>query len=428
MDVAVYRLTKPLVVSDYHEYTRPATVATMPVGTYWIPLAQQQKHWVQAMLHENSYPPVGFVYDVSAWSQPLLFNVPGGYSGATVAPTATRVRLLSEPAPLAVPKKGPVVGIYRISNATSAYESTGWLRWLFDNVWHVPYREIGPSGIRSSTLAEIDVLLVPNGGAQGAVWYLGVTGKRALVDWVNAGGRWVSWRGGTELAARLGISTVRLQAPHSDIESLVRVSVDSSSPLATGVGAHNWVLYNYSDVMTATRGAVPLRFPAYGSADFYISGFADGEEELGGTAAVVDEPVGDGRAVVFNTDPNFRAWTVGMQRVLWNAIYGADPWLGTAAAVGSAARAADETAARNAAEALPDPDPIRVSVHSRDAATTESIVRRYASAYEVSKTNGKVTFLIANPDGLTMDEHPFAADVARALADAGIKPVAFDTP
>ena len=58
----------------------------------------------------------------------------------------------------------------------------------------------------------------------------------------------------------------------------------------------------------------------------------------------------------------------------------------------------------NAAEALTDPDPIRVSVHSRDAAMTESIVRRYTSAYEVSKTNGKVTFLIANPDGLSMDE------------------------
>ena len=61
-----------------------------PAGTYWIPMAQRQKHWVQAMLNESTYTPVGYAYDIVGWSNPLLFNVAGGSSGAVLAPKAPR--------------------------------------------------------------------------------------------------------------------------------------------------------------------------------------------------------------------------------------------------------------------------------------------------------------------------------------------------
>ena len=61
---------------------------------------------------------------------------------------------------------------------------------------------------------------------------------------------------------------------------------------------------------------------------------------LGGTAAVIDEPVGTGRVVSFSTDPNFRAWTVGMQKMLRNAVLG-----GVSFSAGAAPRA-DTSAAR----------------------------------------------------------------------------------
>ena len=130
---------------------------------------------------------------------------------------------------------------------------------------------------------------------------------------MNAGGEYVGWRGGVELAARLGLTTARIAEPHSDIAgTLIRVAVDPASPLAAGVGAFNWVFYDYDIVMTASSPAhVAARFPAYGSEDFFVSGFARGRVRAGGTAAVVDEPVGAGRVVLFSTDPNFRAWTVG---------------------------------------------------------------------------------------------------------------------
>ncbi|HET6658149.1 MAG TPA: M14 family zinc carboxypeptidase [Gaiellaceae bacterium] len=429
MEVDVYRLTAPLTVSDFHPYGRPVTATTLPTGTYWIPLAQRQKHWVQAMLNETTYPPVNFFYDVSAWSQPLLFNVSGGYSGAAVTPSATLEPPLPAPAPPALPANLPRIGVLQTSGSTAARESAGWLRWLFDEQWHVPFQDVTPAQIAAGSLDDIDVLIATNGNAQVATLNLGKPGKDALRAWVNQGGRFVGIRGGTELAARLGLTTARLRPAHSDVPgSLFRVAVNQSSPLATGVGLYDWALYDYDDVMTIVDGAAPVRYPAFGSEDFFVSGFASGENELGGTAAVADEPVGTGRLVLFTTDPNYRAWTQGMQKILWNALFGADPWTGSAPKAGSAARAADEAAAIAAAEALPDQSAIKLSVHQRDADQTKALIRRYTTNYTVAKATGKVTYLIANPGGLSADEHPFIGLLSQNLVDAGIAPVALRVP
>jgi hypothetical protein len=428
MEVDVYRLTQPLAVSDFHPYGRPVTATTLPAGTYWIPLAQRQKHWVQAMLNETTYPPVNFFYDVSAWSQPLLFNVSGGYSGATVTPSAQLVAPLAEPAPPMLPASLPRIGVLQTSASTAARESAGWLRWLFSE-WHVPFQNVTPAQIAADALADIDVLVATNGNAQVATLNLGKPGKDALRAWVNHGGRFIGIRGGTELAARLGLTTARLRAAHSDVPgSLFRVTVSQTSPLSTGVGPFDWVMYDYDDVMTIMDGTAPVRFPAFGSQDFFVSGFASGEDELGGTAAVADEPVGTGRLILFTTDPNYRAWTQGMQKILWNALFGADPWAGRAPNAGSAARAADEAAAIAAAESLPDSSSIRLSVHQRDADATRALIRRYTTDYTVAKATGKVTFLIANPNGFAADEHPYIGLLSQDLVDAGIAPVALRVP
>src|SRR5215216_3310305 len=74
MDVEVRRLTAPLAVPDFRAYGRAAAATTLPAGTYWIPMAQRQKHWVQSMLNESTYTPVGYAYDIVGWSNPLLFT------------------------------------------------------------------------------------------------------------------------------------------------------------------------------------------------------------------------------------------------------------------------------------------------------------------------------------------------------------------
>ena len=72
MDVDVYQAATGGVVPDFTPYGRPTGREWMPPGTWYVPMAQMQKHWVQAMLHEDTYTPFPYFYDVTAWSQPLL--------------------------------------------------------------------------------------------------------------------------------------------------------------------------------------------------------------------------------------------------------------------------------------------------------------------------------------------------------------------
>ena len=88
MEVEVRRLTRPLVVPDYRPYGDSPRRVVLPAGTWYVPMAQAQKHWVQAMLGEDSYVPFPYFYDVTSWSGPLLFNVPAGRSGAVLRPAS----------------------------------------------------------------------------------------------------------------------------------------------------------------------------------------------------------------------------------------------------------------------------------------------------------------------------------------------------
>jgi hypothetical protein len=280
------------------------------------------------MLHEDPYIGFSITYDVSAWSNPLLMNVPGGSSGRVLNPVATLLPLQDEPPAPALPPDVPKVAIFEHPNSTSNYESAGWLRWLFDDRWGLPSITVSPSDVAAGDLETegVDVLVVPNMYVPTIVQVLGKAGKRALVDWVNAGGRYVGYRGGAELATRYGISTAQLQQPNSIIPgSLIRVQLDPSSPLAEGVGDFDWVMYDGDRILNPVGGAAPVTYPAFGSPDFAVSGLPTGADRLSGTAAVVDEPMGQGRTIVFSTDPNYRAWTEGMQQVLRNAILGPDP-------------------------------------------------------------------------------------------------------
>ena len=217
MDVEVYRLTAPLTVPDFKAYGRAAGGTVLPAGTYWIPMAQMQKHWIQSLLNENTYVPFPYFYDVSGWSNPLLFNVSGGRSGAVLSPSAELAAPVGDPAAPPPPAQPPRIGVYQISGGTSAFESTGWLRYLLEQVWHLPYQRVTSAQIAAGALANFDVLLVPNGVSTTASNALGSAGRRALLNWVNAGGEYVGWRGGVDLAARLGLTTARIAEPHSDI-------------------------------------------------------------------------------------------------------------------------------------------------------------------------------------------------------------------
>ncbi|MGH2739598.1 MAG: M14 family zinc carboxypeptidase [Actinomycetota bacterium] len=94
MDVEIYRLGRDLRVRNLRHYGRVARPGVVPAGSYWIPMKQPQKRWIQAMLGEDPYVPFPYFYDVTAWSLPLLASLDASFTGDRVRPRrAERVLL-----------------------------------------------------------------------------------------------------------------------------------------------------------------------------------------------------------------------------------------------------------------------------------------------------------------------------------------------
>jgi len=414
MDVEVNRLTAPLEVPNYTPYGRQPRDETLPRGTYWVPMAQSQKHWVQAMLHEDTYVPFPYFYDVTAWSQPLLFNVGGGRSGAVLDPAARPARLPAETKPPALPNDAPEVAVYGMAPSyVSSWESNGWFRWLVDNEWEVPIRRLVTRDIRGGGLTGIDVLVVPNGPADLAEERLGDSGTRQLREWVADGGRYIGWRGGAELAARLSMTTARMTEPKSDVPgSLFRARVEDDSPLHDGVGPFVWNFYEYDLLMRATDpSTVAVSYPPFDHPDWFVSGFARGERELAGTAAAVDEEYADGRLVLLAAEPNFRAFTTGTQQIVWNAMFGPDPASSRPAARLGERRAEAAAAARDLRTLT---GRMVVSVRPSAADSVRAIFARYgvdARSWRVSP--GKTRFAVPMRSA---EQSPYARDVVADLS------------
>lgn len=320
--VEVDRLAEPVEVPDFRPYAEGPRRVTLPAGTWHVSMAQGQKHWVQAMLGEDSYVPFPYFYDVTAWSLPLLGDLDGGRSGRDLDLVTAPAPPVGEPAAPAGPT--PRIGLLKLGPGIAAYESQGWTRWLLDQKWQVDYVKVRRDSVGSGGLDDVDVLLVPGGNARLAAEAMGRAGRRALVDWVADGGRYVGWRGGTSLAIRLGLTTARLEQPTSDVPGSLLRTVGHGTPLVEGVGRKLFTFYEYDTVMTTPRPrSVAVSYPRGRS--FFVSGFARRAGELRGTAAVVAEKYADGRTVLFAGDPNFRAFTTGTQKLVWNAITVADP-------------------------------------------------------------------------------------------------------
>ena len=265
--------------------------------------------------------------------------------------------------------------------------------------------------------------MIPDGYANYAIQALGAKGKRALRDWVNGGGRLVAWQGGAEVAAKAGVTTAKFAASHTNMPgTLVRVELDPSSPLADAVGELDWVMYQDDRLMQPGLGTAVGTYPGAGDAAFATSGLAIGVESLAGTSFLVDEAVGDGRMIAFSIDPNFRAWTQGTQRLLWNAIVGPDPaGFGPGLLAGSRARAAAEKAALDAASKLLDyGSAIRIRVARTDATATAKILSRRGSDVLRIDLGSETLFLVANRRDLSYEEHPFFGLIVRELENAGI--------
>jgi hypothetical protein len=318
--------------------------------------------------------------------------------------------------------------VHQISPGATAVQSTGWVRYLFDR-WDLDARQVTAAELTAGALAEVDVLVLPDGDAAAATQALGEAGLGALRAWVQGGGRLVAWKGGGVLAAAAGVTTVQFTEPAAAgitiPGTLFRVLADRRSGLAEGAGRSLWAMNVGDRVMRQPdRAKVVVRYPAE-EGRFAYSGFAVGAENLRGTTAVSDEAVGEGRATVFAFDPNFRAFTHGTQTLLRNALAGdlAPP---PATAVAQAASRARAMASTRRLSTLADP--LVLTVRAPGAHAAERVLARFGATAETTRADGRVTFRIANPGGLTADQHPWARLLPRALEGAGVPVVAYRVP
>ena len=436
MDVDVYRLDEDTPLPDFHELgvpitgnSAPAVGTVVPAGTVWIPMAQRQKHWIQAVMGEQPYCPTYYTYGLSGWSFPLSMNLKAGSTSGKVTSSATLLPLEPVPAPPAIPPDAPSIGLYRMSSGGYAAESFGATQWLFDTYWNVPYTLLEADDVIGGGLDGIDVLVTPGGDWPTALRRLGDDGAQAIRRWVRQGGRYVGYRGGgAKLAQALGLTTAQFRDPVADVPgSLVRVELDRSSPLADGIGRWCWILFDDDDVVTEGPTVFPVRFPRGPTNGFFVSGLAFGERQLYGTPAVIDERSRNGRVVLMPSDPFSGGHMEGSRKILWNAIFGPNPPQDGRVDLEAFDRAAES--ARRAAFAEPSwPMAIRVSVASSDEDDVRRMLRRFRARFVVRHDGDVARFRIRNPRELTAEEHPWVNDLALGLQRSGIDVRAFSTP
>jgi hypothetical protein len=309
--VVVDRLARRTVVRDYRPYGDAPRRKTLPAGTYWISLAQAQKHWVQATLNEDTYVPFPYFYDVSGWSLPLLAGIPGGSTGRHLHAPVVRVPNLRKPI---TPK--PHHALPRIAvldqwkNTSNDYQYSGWLKWRLAQDWRFPYKVLLPRQIKAKTLRKYDVLVVGNVDSSPVFHHLGAKGQAALAAWVHHGGRYVGWQEGALLASAVGISQVGMTTPQAESPgALMRIRTPQ------GPDEIEWDS-DYNLALAPGAARVVASFPQL----MFVSGFATKSKTLAGTPLETVERLGRGSVTVFGYEPNFRAVADGSARLLRQAI------------------------------------------------------------------------------------------------------------
>jgi hypothetical protein len=105
---------------------------------------------------------------------------------------------------------------------------------------------------------------------------------------------------------------------------VLRAAVDTAHPLAAGLGAQVDVVFDGSPVFALGADAAAKgvkRVAWYDSKTPLRSGWAWGQERLEGGAAVVEAPLGRGRAVLFGPEILDRGQPHGTFKFFFNALY-----------------------------------------------------------------------------------------------------------
>ena len=255
------------------------------------------------------------------------------------------------------PPAGEMVALRRVRiglvDQYGGWSTSGWMRWILER-FEFPFEVVYPPALDAGGLAvRYDVLILPSEAvptyrrqmpsvpdpAAIPAAYRGRLGEitvartvPALKAFVEAGGTLLAVGGATRIARYLGlpVSTPLDSLPREEYfvpGSVLRVAVDTSSPLGWGFEPEVDVFFNESPVFRVDPGAAcpepcrRVRAVAWFDTSAPLrSGLASGQSHLEGTAAIVDAPLGRGRVMLFGPEITFRAQPHGTFKFLFNSI------------------------------------------------------------------------------------------------------------
>ena len=437
MDVDVYRLDEDTPLPDFHELgvpstgnAAPAVGTVVPAGTVWIPMAQRQKHWIQAVMGEQPYCPTYYTYGLSGWSFPLSMNLEAGSTSGKVTPSATLLPLEPVPAPPPIPQGAPTIGLYRMSSGGYAAESFGATQWLFDTYWNVPYtlprgrrhhrrRARRHRRARHARRRLADRAPAPRRRRRAGDPALGASGRAVRGVPGRRGEARAGARSDDRADARPGRRRARQRrAGRARPEQPSR---RGHRPMVLGLVRRrrrgHRVAGGRPPSCSLVARATGSSSPVWPSAS----------EQLYGTPAVIDEPAAE------------RSRRVDAERSVLRRAHGGlaqdpverDLRRRTRADVPRRPRGvrASGRKRRRAAFAEPSwPMAIRVSVASSDEDEVRRMLRRFRARFVVRHDGDVARFRIRNPRELTAEEHPWVNDLALGLQRSGIDVRAFSTP
>ncbi len=239
-------------------------------------------------------------------------------------------------------------------------QEVGWVRYAFDR-YEVPFDLIYKERIKQGNLrAAYDVILVPHQGrnAKGLVYDIepkkapiaytktaefkflgdygsseditggmGLPGVAELQKFVDEGGLLITLGSATEFPAAFGLTrkidagrtSPAFYAPGPIVEAEI---LRPTHPLFYGYSEKTVpVRYANGPLLTVPltdREQILMRFR--GGDEGVMSGFMKGSAEVRGRPAIVDVPVGQGRVLMFATNPCYRWQNLGEFRMLFNAL------------------------------------------------------------------------------------------------------------
>jgi hypothetical protein len=235
--------------------------------------------------------------------------------------------------------------------------SFGALWYLLDRQYEIDCSVLPLESLAGTNLAAFNVLIFPDDYSSSGYWYSSRLDSAAvdrLSRWVRAGGTFVGLKGGAAWATadRSGLTRLELKpaeeadddTTEDDEESklrelfrtteererqnrlddipgtILRVTVDPGHPLAFGYSGEVRVLKSSSLVFEPSEsGRNVAWYPPLSRVSGYIS--AENEERLTQTPFLVVEPLGSGRCVLYNDDPNFRVFWYGLNRLFLNSLF-----------------------------------------------------------------------------------------------------------